>query len=486
MIVEAGSTSLSVIIEITDDAGLGVSGLVASTFPTVKYDLAGSTAATITLSDLGAANSAYSSGGVKEVATGACRYRLDLPNAAIAAAGKLQIFGDDTDKHVLVAPIDVVSTLPADVRKILGTTSAGAAGYVGLDWSQVTNKTASNAFTGTTIATTQKVDLETIKTNAVVNGGTITFPTNSTLASSSEVTAIQNNTRVVRVVPNVIEDPDTGTQTYRIELYLYDDAGNMEAPDSAPTVALVNQAGTDRSSRLDSTTMTLVETGRYRSIYTATAGNTLEQLLWTFSVVEGGATRKYGNTSIVGVDMSSTFTAADRVTLQQLPVITDILVTPGQPIATDVTGGVTVASLSTSAIASIWNRLTSAITTAGSIGKWILDKLDVAVSTVSGGVGGGGSGDGDTPVDHDTGGADSYQILSSASGHPPLDNATLKAFLKSDYDAGRRTDAYVQAVQFTGANGRWVGPMMLDAGTEYTIVVYDQGFVSSTFNVTPA
>ena len=44
-----------------------------------------------------------------------------------------------------------------DVGKILGTASAGAVGYVGIDWGQVTNKTTTNALTGTTISTTQVV-----------------------------------------------------------------------------------------------------------------------------------------------------------------------------------------------------------------------------------------------------------------------------------------------------------------------------------------
>lgn len=138
------------------------------------------------------------------------------------------------------------------------------------------------------------------------------------VASSAEVTAIQNNTRVVRVVPDVIERPDSGTITYRVELFLYDDAGNMEAPDSAPTIALVNQAGTDRSSRLDSTTMALVETGRYRAVYTADAADALEQLVWAFSVVEGGATRKYGNQSVIVDTTAVDFTAADRTKLETL------------------------------------------------------------------------------------------------------------------------------------------------------------------------
>jgi hypothetical protein len=135
------------------------------------------------------------------------------------------------------------------------------------------------------------------------------------LASSSEVTAIQNNTRIVKVVPSVIERPDSGTQTYVIHLYLYDDIGNMEAPDSAPTVALTNQAGTDLSARLDSTTMALVGTGHYKVIYTASSAHALEQLLWEFTVIEGGVTRLVGDTSLL-VDTSAVdFTSADRAKL---------------------------------------------------------------------------------------------------------------------------------------------------------------------------
>lgn len=138
------------------------------------------------------------------------------------------------------------------------------------------------------------------------------------VASSAEVTAVQNNTRVVRVVPTVIERPDAGTTTYRIELLLYDAVGNMEAPDSAPTIALVDQGGTDLSARLDSTTMALVSTGRYRAVYTASSTDDLEQLVWTFSVVEGGATRLYGNTTLIVDTTAVDFTSADRTKLEAL------------------------------------------------------------------------------------------------------------------------------------------------------------------------
>jgi len=69
------------------------------------------------------------------------------------------------------------------------TLDVSATGEAGVDWGNVGSPTTSNALTGTTIATTQKVDVETIKTNAVVNGGTVTFPTNATLASTTNLTA---------------------------------------------------------------------------------------------------------------------------------------------------------------------------------------------------------------------------------------------------------------------------------------------------------
>jgi hypothetical protein len=77
--------------------------------------------------------------------------------------------------------------IPVSVMVV--TSASGTAGYAGLDWGAVANKTTTNALTGTTIATTQKVDVETIKTNPVVNGGTATFPTNATLASTTNITA---------------------------------------------------------------------------------------------------------------------------------------------------------------------------------------------------------------------------------------------------------------------------------------------------------
>lgn len=69
------------------------------------------------------------------------------------------------------------------------TLDCSAGGEAGVDWANVGSPTTALALTGTTIATTQKVDIETIKTNPVVNAGTVTFPTNATLASTTNLTA---------------------------------------------------------------------------------------------------------------------------------------------------------------------------------------------------------------------------------------------------------------------------------------------------------
>ncbi len=75
------------------------------------------------------------------------------------------------------------------VSQTIVTSASGTPGYAGVDWGFVANKTTTNDLSGTNIKTTQKVDVDTIKTNPVANGGTVTFPTNATLASTTNLTA---------------------------------------------------------------------------------------------------------------------------------------------------------------------------------------------------------------------------------------------------------------------------------------------------------
>lgn len=81
--------------------------------------------------------------------------------------------------------------VPTTAGRTLDVTATGEAG---IDWANVGAPTTALDLSGTTIKTTQKVDVDTIKTNPVVNGGTITFPTNKTLAdTTSAVGSVTGN-----------------------------------------------------------------------------------------------------------------------------------------------------------------------------------------------------------------------------------------------------------------------------------------------------
>lgn len=83
-----------------------------------------------------------------------------------------------------------------------------ASGYVAMTWADIAAPTTSVNLSGTTIATTQKVDVDTIKTNPVVNGGTITFPAGATLASTTNITA-----GTITTVTNLTNAPTSGDFT---------------------------------------------------------------------------------------------------------------------------------------------------------------------------------------------------------------------------------------------------------------------------------
>lgn len=135
----------------------------------------------------------------------------------------------------------------------------------------------------------------------------------TSLATAAQISSLQVNTRTNIQVPIEIEIPDSSTQVWKIRMFLFDSDGNMEAPDSTPTIALTNAAGTDRSSRLSSATT--LSTGAYSWDYTATAGDAEEQLVWVFTVVEGGLTRIYPATSYIVEETAYRFSSSDRSTL---------------------------------------------------------------------------------------------------------------------------------------------------------------------------
>ena len=81
-------------------------------------------------------------------------------------------------------------------------------------------------------------------------------------------------------------------------------------------------------------------------------------------------------------------------------------------------------------------------------------------------------GEGSVIVDHDYGGADNLTYEVASVG---INNAVVKAFLKSDYDAGNYGSAYVKAETTTNVSGQWVSQLNLDPAV-YTIYFFKQGY----------
>jgi hypothetical protein len=131
MIWQAPSTtSVSIVVEVYDDAGLAVTGLVAGTFPTMYVRMDGAnTASTLTLTDLATLATAWTDSGLKEIGQG--RYRLDIPNL-VPTSGVCRIWGDASGKHVLTTEIQIGDVTSAALiadgiigRNIAGGSSTG-------------------------------------------------------------------------------------------------------------------------------------------------------------------------------------------------------------------------------------------------------------------------------------------------------------------------------------------------------------------------
>lgn len=86
------------------------------------------------------------------------------------------------------------------------TLDVSTTGEAGIDWANIGSPTTTVAFTGTTIATTQKVDVETIKTQAITAAAGITFPTS--IASPTNITA-----GTITTVTNLTNAPTAGDLT---------------------------------------------------------------------------------------------------------------------------------------------------------------------------------------------------------------------------------------------------------------------------------
>lgn len=114
------------------------------------------------------------------------------------------------------------------------------------------------------------------------------FGISGQVAAQSDILTVQNSTRVSIAVPSVITIPSSGSATILCRIAIIDTAGNPEAPDSTPTIQLLDAAGSDVSARLS--VLSNPSTGVYTFTYNNDSTHTPTYLQWIVSVVEGGVT----------------------------------------------------------------------------------------------------------------------------------------------------------------------------------------------------
>lgn len=183
--IKAGSTSQRIPVELRKKAdNTEYTGLVATTL-TAYYKRPGATPVQITpLTVMATAGAAWSSGAVMECDGTHMKglYDFDAPDAAFAAGVpwvEFSVFataGDSFFYNVCyplpaqnASDITIDANGRVDLGKILGTPSAGAAGYVGIDWGHVNAPTTVVALSGTTLGTVTTLTGYTAPPTATAN-----------------------------------------------------------------------------------------------------------------------------------------------------------------------------------------------------------------------------------------------------------------------------------------------------------------------------
>lgn len=160
--------------------------------------------------------------------------------------------------------------------------------------------------------------------------GTISLDVAEVMAA---VSGLQNDTTFGAYVPEQLERPKVGDPfiEYQILVDHKDGSGNMEDFDAAPTVDLVNLAGTDRSGYLRNAAGTATQTmdndgtGRYSLRIRILDSTVIENLMVTINALEATKVRIKRLPARVDESFSDHFNTTDRSTLNTAKSNTDQL-----------------------------------------------------------------------------------------------------------------------------------------------------------------
>lgn len=244
LLVQKGKTSYLANIFIQDSSsstGAGLTGLVFNSSSLVCYRSrsddgnAGGTAITLATQTKGT----WATGGFieKDATNMPGVYEIGITNASLATGSDycVLMFKGATNMapcvlEIQLTGIDVEDAVRAGMTALpnVASGSAGAIPTTGTGANQISVSSGqvilqSGTGTGQLSFTSGilKVDVDTIKTNPVVNGGTITFPTNATLASTTNITAgtittvttVTNQLTAASIATGVWQDATAGDFT---------------------------------------------------------------------------------------------------------------------------------------------------------------------------------------------------------------------------------------------------------------------------------
>ena len=172
--VKVGSTSVSRPIILIKTDGTADTGKVAANLTAYYYRQGASASVAVTLSDLSLLNTAFTSGGVKEISDGL--YRIDWPDAAfVTGADWVLIVVKEGSTSFYPELVRLESSGAADIAGVLPSAAAGAAnGLPVLDGSGHNLVYSVSQKVAATIASGDGVDAAAIKTTIGVAGAGLT------------------------------------------------------------------------------------------------------------------------------------------------------------------------------------------------------------------------------------------------------------------------------------------------------------------------
>jgi hypothetical protein len=336
MIFPVGATSQSITIQIVDDSGQPVTGLVAATFPTLNYCLEGPNAnvAFPALSDLAAITTAYSSGGVKERVNG--YYRLDVPNGVFTTAGQVRIMGEATGKRVLVAPIDVGASVllsagtgagqldftsgvvKSNLSQILGTALTETAGQIAAAFKKLFN-VAVPTFTMDSTGSTLSAVPDTAGTTTLLGrltsaraGYLDNLNVGGALASHADILAINQSASKHLLIMTVAQMEPGEAYTVECRTFAAADGSAVNA-DSTPTLTATGAISGSLAGNLGA--VSNPATGVYRATYTVPGSPTLEQIRFDVSATISAATFTLSSYTQTVDEATVVFSATDQAHL---------------------------------------------------------------------------------------------------------------------------------------------------------------------------